>query len=248
MNQRQNQANKSETKIEFKAKNVYKAGGSPKNISSNIVNQKKTSGYRKINNTSTNNEKILHRSVKRNFDQEGNAIITTKIIREVGAKNDENNLNSKSMINSKSNARNFTYGINNEQEKKYMHYSNISNNINEENQQIIYGKNYEMFSPCSYNAYNSQIKTSQIGGVPNLRTGQFSPSIPNYVRSNEYIGEKSTNYKRNNMNNNISMRYSNEDRCSTKDPFFNICLFALRFLSYKPSLPSIIPFSSSSLQ
>ena len=206
MNQRQNQANKSETKIQFKAKNVYKAGGSPKNISSNIVNQKKTSGYRKINNTSTNNEKILHRSVKRNFDQEGNAIITTKIIREVGAKNDENNLNSKSMINSKSNARNFTYGINNEQEKKYMHYSNISNNMNEENQQIIYGKNYEMFSPCSYNAYNSQIKTSQIGGVPNLRTGQFSPSIPNYVRSNEYIGEKTTNYKR---NNNISMRYNN---------------------------------------
>ena len=41
MNQRQNQANKSETKIQFKAKNVYKAGGSPKNISSNIVNQKK---------------------------------------------------------------------------------------------------------------------------------------------------------------------------------------------------------------
>ena len=59
MNQRQNQANKSESKIQFKAKNVYKAGGSPKNISSNKVNQKKTSGYRKINNTSTNKEKIL---------------------------------------------------------------------------------------------------------------------------------------------------------------------------------------------
>jgi hypothetical protein len=110
------------------------------------------------------------------------------------------------MINSKSNARNYSYGINNEQERKYMHYSNYSNNLDGENQQIIYGKNYEMFSPCSYNAYNSQIKTSQIGGVPNLRTGQFSPSIPNYVRSNEYIGEKSTNYKR---NNNISMRYNN---------------------------------------
>ena len=115
MNQRQNQANKSETKIQFKAKNVYKAGGSHQNIPSNNINQQKTSGYKKINNTTSNKEKILHRSVKRNFDQEGNAIITTKIIREVGDKNGENNFNSKSMINSKSNARNYSYGINNEQ-------------------------------------------------------------------------------------------------------------------------------------
>ena len=221
MNQRQNQANKSETKIQFKAKNVYKAGGSHQNIPSNNINQQKTSGYKKINNTTSNKEKILHRSVKRNFDQEGNAIITTKIIREVGDKNGENNINSKSMINSKSNARNYSYGINNEQERKYVHYSNYSNNLDGENQQIIYGKNYEMFSPCSYNAYNSQIKTTKIGmgdygHEQNLRMGQFSPAIPNYIRSNEYIGEKSTNYKRTNrdynMNNNrnVSTRYNIE--------------------------------------
>ena len=54
MNQRQNQANKSETKIQFKAKNVYKAGGSHQNIPSNNINQQKTSGYKKINNTASN--------------------------------------------------------------------------------------------------------------------------------------------------------------------------------------------------
>ena len=36
------------------------------------------------------------------------------------------------------------------------------------------------------------------GHEQNLRMGQFSPAIPNYIRSNEYIGEKSTNYKRTN--------------------------------------------------
>ena len=231
MNQRQNQANKSETKIQFKAKNVYKAGGSHQNIPSNNINQQKTSGYKKINNTTSNKEKILHRSVKRNFDQEGNAIITTKIIREVGDKNGENNINSKSMINSKSNARNYSYGINNEQERKYMHYSNYSNNLDGENQHIIYGKNYEIFSPCSYNAYNSQIKTTKIGmgdygHEQNLRMGQFSPAIPNYIRSNEYIGEKSTNYKRTNRDYNMNNNRNMSTRYNIESPY-NLSKYSL---------------------
>ena len=77
MSQQQNRSNQPEVKVQFKAKNVYKAGGSPKNASSNISNQKKTTEYKKINNTTTNKEKIIHRSVRRNIDPEGNAIITT---------------------------------------------------------------------------------------------------------------------------------------------------------------------------
>ena len=227
MSQQQNRSNQPEVKVQFKAKNVYKAGGSPKNASSNISNQKKTTEYKKINNTTTNKEKIIHHSVRRNIDPEGNAIITTKIVREVGSGKFGNNLNSRSMINAKANARNISYGINNDQENKYMQYSNFSKN-EEENQGIMHDRNYEIFSPCSY---NSQFKQTQkyseyygvgdiyrspgLGGVQNLKAGQISPVMPNYVRSNEYMGQKSNNYKRSNREyisnnqNNMSVKYNN---------------------------------------
>ena len=79
MSQRQNLSNKPETKRQFNAKNKYTSSSSSQNKSSKITSQQNSSHYKKINNTSSNNDKILHRSIKRNFDQEGNAIITTKI-------------------------------------------------------------------------------------------------------------------------------------------------------------------------
>ena len=227
MNQRQNRSNQPEIKVQFKAKNSYKAGGSPKNVSSNISTQKKATEYKKINNTTTNKDKILHHSVKRNFDKEGNAIITTKIVREIGSEKGGKN-NSKSMLNTKQNTRNISYGINNEQSNKYMHYSNYSNTAEEDNTGIIYDTNYEMFSPASYNAQihrreqyteYGNIGTGVMGrspgvGISNLNHGQISPGMPNYVRSNEFVGQKSSNYKRTNReyisnNQNMSSRYNN---------------------------------------
>ena len=221
MSQRQNLSNKPETKRQFNAKNKYTSSSSSQNKSSKITTQQKTSQYKKIDNTLSNNDKILHHSIKRNFDKEGNAIVTTKIVREIGSERSENNLNSRSMINSKPNTRNISHGINNEQENKYIFYSNNSGNADEENPEIIYGENYEMYSPCSYNTQYKNIKKYSefrekgFGGVPNLKTGQISPVMPNYVRSNEYIGKKTTNYKRSNKeynmanNQNISMGYNN---------------------------------------
>ena len=221
MSQRQNLSNKPETKRQFNAKNKYTSSSSSQNKSSKITSQQNSSHYKKINNTSSNNDKILHRSIKRNFDQEGNAIITTKIVREIGSEKVGNNLNSRSMINSKPNTRNISYGINNEQENKYLYYSNISGNTDEENPEMMYKENYEMFSPCSYNAQYKNIKKYSefreqgFRDGPNLKPGQISPVMPNYVRSNDYVGKKTSNYKRSNKeynmanNENISMRYNN---------------------------------------
>ena len=195
MSQRQNLSNKPETKRQFNAKNKYTSSSSSQNKSSKITSQQNSSHYKKINNTSSNNDKILHRSIKRNFDQEGNAIITTKIVREIGSEKVGNNLNSRSMINSKPNTRNISYGINNEQENKYLYYSNISGNTDEENPEMMYKENYEMFSPCSYNAQYKNIKKYSefreqgFRDGPNLKPGQISPVIPNYVRSNDYVHE-----------------------------------------------------------
>ena len=162
MSQRPNLSNKLEIKQQFNAKNKYTSNSSSQNASSKLANQKKTSEYKRVSNNSSNNEKILHRSIRRNFDPEGNAIITTKIVREIGSQKGENNLNSKSMINPNKNKRNISYGLNNEQQNKYMHYSNYSSNSDEENPEIIYGGNYEMFSSCSYNTqYQSKKNFSE---------------------------------------------------------------------------------------
>ena len=225
MRQRQNLSNQPEIKSQFNAKNKFTSSSSVQNISSKTTNQKKSFEYKKINNTTSNNEKILHRSVRRNFDPEGNAIVTTKIVREIGSEKVENNLNSKSMINPNQYNRNISFGINNEQEKKYMHYSNHSSNADEENSDIIYGGNYEMFSPCSYNThYQSKKKFSEFreremgigGGNKNFGAVQHLQSpMPNYVRANEYAGKRTMNNKRSNReynisnNQNISTRFNN---------------------------------------
>ena len=101
---------------------------SPKNMSSQVYHQKQYSDYQIISPDQNQNEKIIHRSIKRNFDTEGNAIITTKIVREIDYNDNKNNINSNSIMNIRPKALNASFQRNNEQENKILRYSNYSNN------------------------------------------------------------------------------------------------------------------------
>ena len=158
MNQRQNQSNKSYNQTQYKSSQIYIGSSSPKNIHSSSNNQKNSAQYSKINNGILKNGEVIHRSTRKNFDEDGNTIITTKIVREMNQGNFGNNINSRSMIDSRHGNGNINYRINNEQGKKYNQYSKYSNNENEENQEVIYGNNYGMFSPSSY---KTQIKATE---------------------------------------------------------------------------------------
>ena len=206
MSQRQNQSLKQEKKTQYSSTNKYTSVLSPKYTTSKIIEKNISPNNKRRNNNMEKEQKILHRSVRRNVDQDGNAIITTKIVREIGTEKGGKSSKGKSMIGSRQNARNISYGLNNEQEDKYIYYSN---NGDEENQEYIYDENYEMFSPCSY---NSQFKKTQ--KFSDFREREFemgnrdrtqgfggplnSPIIPNYVRANDNIGKKSVNYNRSN--------------------------------------------------
>ena len=203
MNNRQNKSQKQEKKIQYSSTNKYSAISSPKYGTSKIIEQKISPNNKRKNNNMEKEQNIIHRSVRRNVDQDGNAIITTKIVREVGTEKGGKISKTRSMIDTRQNARNIPYGINNEQDDKYLYYSN---NGDEENQEYIYDENYEMFSPCSY---NSQFKKNQkfsdlrereirIDRNQDYGRGINSPIIPNYVRSNDYIGKKSVNYSMSN--------------------------------------------------
>ena len=155
MNNRQNKSQKQEKKIQYSSTNKYSAISSPKYGTSKMIEQKISPNNKRKNNNMEKEQNIIHRSVRRNVDQDGNAIITTKIVREVGTEKGGKISKTRSMIDTRQNARNIPYGINNEQDDKYLYYSN---NGDEENQEYIYDENYEMFSPCSY---NSQFKKNQ---------------------------------------------------------------------------------------
>ena len=228
MNQRQNKSNKSESKIQYTSKNIYTAGSSPKNGFSKISVQNISPNNKRNNMKKENSQKIIHHSVKRDFDPEGNAIVTTKIVREVNSEKNGNIMNSKSMLSSRQNARNYSYGINNEHEGSNFYFSNYSNNGEEANAELMHDENYEIFSPNSYHTqFKKTEKYSQIrqGGTRGgdvsrspisgegyvSRGGMFSPDVPNYVRTNEYIGKKSVNYAKSNRgymttNQNINTR------------------------------------------
>ena len=196
MNQRQYLSKGSNKQTQYKSTKIYTANSSPKNMSPVSHNQKNTFQYSKIDNNISKNGKVIHRSTRRNYDEDGNAIITTKIVREIGQGNIGNNINSKSMIDSRSKIGNMSYGINNEHGQKYIKYSNYLNNEDEDNQEMIYGNNYETFSPCSY---NTQIKKSQkyekyssgIGGGYNVRK---SPGYDNLSQHVEISQSRYNNY------------------------------------------------------
>ena len=203
MNKKQNQPQKQEKKIQYSSTNKFTAISSPKYGSSKIIEQNISPNNKRKNNNTEKDQKIIHRSVRRNVDQDGNAIITTKIVREIGTEGGGKISKTRSMLDTRQNARNIPYGINNEQNDKYLY---CSNNEDEENQEYIYDENYDMFSPCSYNSQFKKIqKFSDFRerGIDNDRTQgygriQNSPIIPNYVRENDYIGKKSLNYTKSN--------------------------------------------------
>ena len=196
MKQQQNWSNKSTNQTQYKSTKIYSGGSSQKNISSQIYNQNNSPQYSKINTNISKNGKVIHRSTRRNIDEDGNAIITTKIVREIGQGNIGNNINSKSMIDSRSKIGNMSYGINNEQGRNYTKYSNYSNNDYGDNQDIMYDDNYEIYSPCSYNTqYQKSQKiekyTSKGGDIPNYRR---SPMVGNSSQHIEISQRRYNNY------------------------------------------------------
>ena len=143
MNPKTNGIHKKNIQMKYKAKRMYQIPNSPKNQSSLIHHQKQYSDYHAIEPNQNQNEKIIHRSIKRNFDPKGNAIITTKIVREIDYDNNKNNINSNSIMNIRPKAINSSFGRNNELQSEVLRYSNYSNKEEIENASAVYNnRNY----------------------------------------------------------------------------------------------------------
>ena len=79
--------------MKFHPNQIYNMSNSPVNQSSYLNPQKQYSDFQLISPINTKNEKIIQHSIKRNYDPEGNSIITTKIVREIDYNIDQNNFN-----------------------------------------------------------------------------------------------------------------------------------------------------------
>ena len=193
MNQRSNRGNRPENKIQYKSNKVSKSNISPKNNIKSIRNPINSPR----NNINPQNEKIISHSIKRVYDREGNSIIRTEIMREVDLE-DENNINSKSKINTRPI---MPYGIN--------------NTYSEENPEILYDENYEIISPRDYNTQfknknlkridiqsygtgNLDKKISPNNKVKNLKIGGISPMMLFNTPESEYDIQRSYRLGRNN--------------------------------------------------
>ena len=127
-------------------------GNASKNISGQIYHQKQFIDYPSNNQNLPKNEKIIHHSIKRNIDQEGNTIITTKIVREVDVNAGDNILNSNSIGDMIPNTNINSLYKNNGIKNDILYYSN-----NETQEKLRHEGNNEnyIFSPSSYgNKYN----------------------------------------------------------------------------------------------
>ena len=220
-----NRGNRPEIKLSKQSNKIKSSNFSPKNKSTKIQNQKnspknKTSS---LNQYNTKAEKIIEHSIQRNYDQDGNSIVRTKIVREIGLDKPEENFNSKSIMEIRPKTNNyFPYKVNHRQENIFQQYSNME----EENPEIMYDENYEIISP---RAYNTKFKSTQqfrkieipdrnIGeidqrisprdrGIVNLKTGKISPVMLFNTPESEYDGQRSYYLGRNNnelIGNNIS--------------------------------------------
>ena len=195
--------------MKYRPKRIYQVPNSPNNQSSLIHHQKQYSDYHVISPNQNKNEKIIHRSIKRNFDPEGNAIITTKIVREIDYDNNKNNINSNSIMNIRPKAVNTSFRGNNEHK---LRYSNYSNNEEIENASAIYNNRnygYDVFTPNTYesqdnnyskiNTYTgsgesdggkefySAYRSPMTGKIINLKRGEISPDgIPNYTSGSDF--------------------------------------------------------------
>ena len=158
MNKWSNRGKRPEIQMNYNSNRINTSNVSPKNKSSKIYHQKNSPRNTNQNYTNPQNEKIISHSIKRNYDQEGNSIIRTEIVRELEESND-NNLNSRSIMNIRPNINSMTYGIN--------------NNYSGENQEIIYDENYEMISPRSYNTHFKNGQKCKKIEIPNRGIGDM---------------------------------------------------------------------------
>ena len=196
--------------MKHRPKQLYNVSRSPNNQSSYILNQNKFSDFKVMSPPNNKNEKIIHRSIKKNFDQNGNAIITTKIVREIDYEDENNNFNSNSIMNIRPKVINNSFQGNNEHDNEMIRYSNYSNNQEQDDANEIYQNNnykYDMISPDSYesneNNYTkiyttsgmesdggrdqySAYNTKRMGKVINYRNKVVSPIIPNYTSASDY--------------------------------------------------------------
>ena len=216
MNKWSNRGKRPEIQMNYNSNRINTSNISPKNKSSKIYNQKNSPRNINQNYTNPQNEKIISHSIKRNYDQDGNSIIRTEIVRELEESND-NNLNSRSIMNLRPNINSMNYGIN--------------NNYSGENQEIIYDENYEMISPRSYNTHfknGQKCKKIEIpnrgigdmdgrispgnGPIRNLKMGGISPVMlfntpeSEYEQQRSYYFQGRNNHEFNNPNINISQQ------------------------------------------
>ena len=212
MNQKTNAINYPDIQMKYRPKGFYQALNSPKNKSSLISHQKQYSDYQVISPNQNKNEKILHHSIKRNYDPEGNAIITTKIVREIDYDNNKNSFDSNSIMNIRPKAINSSFQRNNEQKNEILRYSNYSNNEEMDNASAIYSNRnygYSAVSPNIYESYeNNYTKINTYGGsgiesdgnqhfyqeyrspgskrIINLKRSEISPGMPNYTSGSDF--------------------------------------------------------------
>ena len=231
MNSKTNGMKNKDIHMKYNPNQIYNISNSPVNQSSYIHHQKQYSDYQVISPSQNKNEKIIHRSIKRNFDREGNAIITTKIVREIDYNDDKNNFNSNSIMNIRPKAINNSFQINNEHDNEILRYSNYSNNQEQDNASGMYNNNnyrYNMVSPNSYESHEnnytkiysssgmesdggrdfySAYRGSGMGKVVNLKQSEISPVIPNYTSGSDY-DDTNPNPRRINMKNAGKYKYN----------------------------------------
>ena len=212
MNHKTNGINQTEIQMKYRTKGKFPIGTPPNNNSSQIYHQKQYSDYEVGGPEQNKNEKIIHRSIKRNFDPQGNAIITTKIVREIDYDDNNNNFNSNSIMNIRPKAINNSFQINNEHENEMLRYSNYSNNDEQGNASAIYtNKNYgyNIISPNTYETHEnkytkinnysvsgmesdggrefySTYRSPGTGKIMNLKNNDISPVLPNYTSGSDY--------------------------------------------------------------
>ena len=222
MNKWSNRGNQPKIKLSKNSNKINSFNLSPKNKSTKIQNQKNSPKNKTISHYNSKEEKIIEHSIQRNYDQDGNSIVRTKIVREIGLDNPEENLNSKSIMEMRPKKNYFPYKVNHIQENNFQQYSNME----EENPEIMYDENYEIISPRSYNNKfkgTQQFKKIEISdrnigemeqrisprdkGIINLKTGKISPVMLFNTPESEYEGQRSYYLGRNNnelIGNNIS--------------------------------------------
>ena len=206
MEKKINEVQHQNDEFQFRPEKTSNIGNASINKSSHIYHQKQYIDYPPNNQNLPKNEKIIHHSIKRNIDQEGNTIITTKIVREVDVNAGDNILNSNSIVDmipnsnidsiykNNGNKNDILYYSSNEAQEKLRHEGNNENYIYSPSS---YGNKYNKFS--SYNAnvceseasknYYSQYDGSRIMGDHNL-TNDVSPILPNYTSESDFEGSK----------------------------------------------------------